>query len=323
MSYIVCDAVDAKTSQPFLDSCDVVLGLGITHATMQGMDIDANGSYYISWEENKNMHIRKFGQDESQMILPTGGHGDCFTIEQKRDSSVYFWTSGSLGESCGGFRGGKALDESVRLICRYRYEPYTTKYPEDAEACYYINDNGCRMVDIDEKNNHFVCWTSVNDSDLIVVYRLSDLSRCKNKEIPITRSYHKDRVTEVFDLNSITPLSRFVWDRKYVCGQIGEYPKAVQGFCVDNGKIYVLMGYKNDRAATFSVLDLSGKILGLQREIHFTADKKMLIKRNLSSDGTFEPEGIHIRNGYIYIGFVGDYPEKGASKHSSIVRFKF
>lgn len=39
-------------------------------------------------------------------------------------------------------------------------------------------------------------------------------------------------------------------------------------------------------------------------------------------DGTFEPEGVHIRKGQMYLGFVGDYPTAGSRKHTCIIKLK-
>ena len=52
------------------------------------------------------------------------------------------------------------------------------------------------------------------------------------------------------------------------------------------------------------------------------ADKQQLIKLNLSSDGMFEPEGVHIHKGQMYLGFMGDYPTAGSRKHTCIIKLK-
>ena len=97
---------------------------------------------------------------------------------------------------------------------------------------------------------------------------------------------------------------------------------AVQGLCVYEDKIYVTSGAKNDEATLMSVMDFSGNILQKLVKVGVSADKQQLIKLNLSSDGTFEPEGVHIRNGHMYLGFVGDYPTAGSRKHTCVIKLK-
>ena len=71
-----------------------------------------------------------------------------------------------------------------------------------------------------------------------------------------------------------------------------------------------------------SVLDFSGNILQKLVKVGVSVDKQQLIKLNLSSDGTFEPEGLHIHNGQMYLGFVGDYPTSGSKKHTCVIKLK-
>ena len=57
-------------------------------------------------------------------------------------------------------------------------------------------------------------------------------------------------------------------------------------------------------------------------KVGVSVDKQQLIKLNLSSDGTFEPEGVHIHKGQMYLGFMGDYPTAGSKKHTCIIKLK-
>jgi hypothetical protein len=310
-----------------LTSNNIVLPLGISHAVMQGFDMDRHGNIYISWEEDDGMHVRKFvggkpvGED---MLLPTCGHGDCFCVEQDKNE-CYFWTVGSLGEPNGGFSGGLATDSAVRLTCRFKFEPGTVKYPEDAEECYYYNANGCRECEIDQEHDIVALW-GYNGSDLCKIYKLSDLKKASKITKKVTRKFNNGKEVSVYDLNSLTPVGSFNFQRKVICGTRvvdGETQlHAIQGFTVYDGKVYFLAGYKNDPAATISVLDFSGKILQERTPVGLSADKDKLVSLNLSSNGTFEPEGMHIRKGVMYLGFVGDYTTAGAKKHSCILKIE-
>ncbi len=305
----------------------VALPLGLTGITMQGMDVDRRGVFYMSWEENSSMFVRAYNKDGvpmgKDMALPSGGHGDGFSIENDGEE-VYFWTSGTLGEhlSNGGYSGGKATDNAVRLICRHKFTAGETQFAEDADECYYLNDNGCRFVEVDTEHDVMVCWTFENNKDYFYVYTLSEIKQAPTITKKITRSSHnKGAEVKVHNLSQIKPLAKFAWDRVgNVTGTTNS--GAVQGLCVYDDKIYVESGGKNDDAALVSVLDFDGNILQKQVKLGVSMDKQKLISLNLSSDGSFEPEGLHIRNGVMYLGFVGDYPTPGAKKHACILKLK-
>ncbi len=171
-----------------------------------------------------------------------------------------------------------------------------------------------------------VLWTYENNTDYFYVYKLSDLRNASTTAKTVTKtvirtSHNKGLKVKAYDLNDIKPISKFPWTRTgTVTGSNNN--GAVQGMCVYDDKIYVESGAKHDEAALVSVLDFQGNILQKQVKIGVSMDKQKLIDLNLSSDGTFEPEGMHIRNGVMYLGFVGDYPTNGAKKHACILKLK-
>ena len=123
------------------------------------------------------------------------------------------------------------------------------------------------------------------------------------------------------NLNTDKYVACFPWKRKGVT--TGETNSgAVQGLCVYDDRIYVTSGAKNDEATLMSVMDFNGNILQKLVKVGVSADKQQLIKLNLSSDGTFEPEGLHIHGGQMYLGFVGDYPTSGSKKHTCVIKLK-
>lgn len=303
----------------------IMVPLGFQSTTIQGLDIDKRGVYYMSWETADAMRVRAMTSDGtpvgSDMVLPSGGHGDGFSIEYDADK-VYFWTSGTMADHSenGGYSGGKANGSDVRLICRHEFKAGATEYAEDAVECFYLNDNGCRIVDVDTEHDVMACWT-YDGGDYIYVYKLSEIRNAKKVTTKVTRTHNQGKSVEAYNLNTITPMAKFAWKRKGVT--TGDTNSgAVQGLCVYDDKIYVVSGAKNDDAALISVLDFNGNILQKLVKLGVTVDKQQLIKLNLSSDGTFEPEGVHIHKGKMYLGFVGDYPTSGSKKHACIIRLK-
>lgn len=304
----------------------IALPLGL-QSGMQSFDIDKRGRFYMSTEDATSMRVCALNMDGSKvggdMVLPSGGHGDGFSIEYDADD-VYFWTSGTMGEHTdnGGYSGGKANDSDVRLICRHKFKAGVTEYAEEALECFYLNDNGARFADVDTEHDVMALWTYENSSDYIYVYKLSEIRNAKTVTVKVTRASHNQgKSVTAYNLKTVTPVASFSWKRKGVT--TGETNSgAVQGLCVYEDKIYVTSGAKNDEATLMSVLDFNGNILQKLVKVGVSADKQQLIKLNLSSDGTFEPEGVHIRKGQMYLGFVGDYPTAGSKKHTCVIKLK-
>jgi len=305
----------------------IALPLGLTSG-MQSFDIDKRGQFYMSTEDATSMRVCALNMDGSKiggdMVLPSGGHGDGFSIEQDSDE-VYFWTSGTLGEHTdnGGYSGGKANDPDVHLICRHKFKAGVTEYAEDAVECFYLNDNGARFADVDTEHDVLALWTYENNKDYIYVYKLSDIRKASKVTKKVTRTSHNQgKEVSAYNLNTVTAVASFSWVRKgTTTGNTNA--GAVQGLCVYDDRIYVTSGAKPVTENTLmSVMDFSGNILQKLVPVGVSVDKQKLIELNLSSDGTFEPEGVHIRKGQMYLGFVGDYPTSGSKKHTCVIKLK-
>ena len=309
-----------------LTSDMIALPLGLQDG-MQSFDIDKRGQFYMSTEDNTSMRVCALNKDGSKiggdMVLPSGGHGDGFSIEYDADD-VFFWTSGTLGEHTdnGGYSGGKANDPDVPLICRHKFRAGATEYAEDAVDRFYLNDNGARFADVDTEHDVLVLWTYEGNSDYIYVYRLSEIRTATTVTKKVTRASHNQgKDVTAYNLNSVKSVAKFPWKRKGVT--TGDTNAgAVQGLCVYDDRIYVTSGAKNDEATLMSVMYFNGNILQKLVKVGVSVDKQQLITLNLSTDGTFEPEGVHIRKGQMYLGFVGDYPTAGSRKHTCIIKLK-
>lgn len=319
------DTFKSDITQPLFADM-IVLPLGL-QSGMQSFDIDKRGQFYMSTEDATSMRVCALNKDGSiigsDMILPSGGHGDGFSIEYDADEA-YFWTSGTMGEHAanGGYSGGKADGSDVRLICRHLFKAGATEYAEDAVERFYLNDNGARFVDVDTEHDVIAMWTYENGSDYMYVYKLSEIRNAKLMTTKVIRASHNaGKDVTAYNLNTVKAIASFPWKRKGVA--TGETNSgAVQGLCVYDDKIYVTSGAKSDEATLMSVLDFKGNILQQLVKVGVSADKQQLIKLNLSSDGTFEPEGVHIHKGQMYLGFVGDYPTSGSKKHTCVIKLK-
>lgn len=293
----------------------VFLPTGLISAS-QGLDIDKDGNRYVSWESDGKVVIAcvKAGQSRAEDLMTClyGGHGDGFCVENTTDG-VYVWTVGGMGEEAG-YLGGKAADSDIRLICRYKYQPGKTVYPEDAIDRFWINDNGARTMSVDLEHNQFGIWT-YSGGDLLKFYNYEDVLNAPYKSVAVKRSDRKADSVMAHDLSKVQTIGSFSWDRKIYCGVNNGSTSAVQGFCIYDGKAYILSGYKNDAAATISVVDTKGNWSNTRTPLGASADKQKLIELGLSGNGTWEPEGIQIHWGRMYLSFVGDFsvtPKKRA-----------
>lgn len=296
---------------------NIVLPQGFSSLTAQGFDFDNNGTPYISYETSIGMRITRWDQARingsmaADMKLPYSGHGDSFCMEYLNGEN-YVWTSASLGDD-GTYSGGKANAADTRLICRFKYLPGGTAYAEDG-TCYYINNNGARCISIDREHDVMAIWTMENSKDVMKVYKLSEAETAELIELDVDREARHADIVKAHNLNTITPLGNFTFNR---------HGQAIQGFCVYDDKIYINQGVKDDIYALMSIFDYKGNVLQDRTPIGFSADKLKVQELNLSADGTFEPEGIQIHNGTMYMMFIGDYPaDSGNKKHSCILKLQ-
>lgn len=321
LSVTVMSAGDMHTfnqdlSQPLTK--DMVFWQEAMPGAIQCFDIDRNGNVYISWDQDEKMHVQMFDATHKisgkEMILPVSAHGDAFSIEQDKDE-VFFWTSGSLGEPNGGFSGQTPNDSAVRLICRFKFEPGTTKYTEDAESCYYVNDSGCRYIDIDTEHGHL----AATSKSVLYVWNISDM----NKAPIVTKTVTRTTVgggtkIEVHDLTKISPVVQRAYSQVELTGNVvnSTSTRAIQGFCLYDDRVYFTAGFKEDSAQLISVIDFEGRVIERQKPLGFSTSSSLIKSIGLSTAGTIESEGVHIHRGVMYCGV------NGASKNESIIRLK-
>jgi len=193
---------------------------------------------------------------------------------------------------------------------------------EDAVERFYLNDNGARFADVDTEHDVMILWTYENSSDYIYVYKLSEIRNTSTVTKKVTRTSHNEgKDVTAYNLNKVKSIAKFQWKRKGVT--TGETNAgAVQGLCVYDDRIYVTSGAKNDEATLMSVMDFNGNILQQLVKVGVSVDKQQLINLNLSSNGAFEPEGLHIHRGQMYLGFVGEFTTAGSKKRSCVIKLK-
>ena len=304
-----------------LDAENINMPTGILNSA-QGLDIDKDGNRFVSYESDGSVCIARVpaGGSKSDAIMTCrfGGHGDGFCVENTTDG-VYVWTVGSMGEDAG-YSGGKANSSDVRLVCRYKYQAGKTVFPEDAIDRFYINDNGARCMSVDLEHGQFGIWT-YSGGDQLHFYNYEDVLNAPYRTLTVTRTERKADSVKAHDLSKLTPLGKFSWDRKVYCGVSNGSTNAVQGFCIYDSKAYILSGYKNDAYSTISIADIGGSWLATRSPVGVSSDKQKLMDLDLSGDGTWEPEGVQIHFGRMYLVNVGDY-SVAPKKRVSIVELR-
>ncbi|GEM_PF-5495082 len=305
-----------------LTSDMVFLPAGIVRVC-QGLDVDKDGNRYVSWESNGDVSITCIPAGSSKaseaMICKYGGHGDGFCVESTSDGA-YVWTVGGLGDS-GAYAGGKASTTDTRVVCRYKFQAGKTVYPEDAIDRFYINANGARCMSVDLEHNQFGIWTYTS-TDALYFFNFDEVLSAPLKTLSIVRTDRKSETVTVHDLNQVKALGSFTWNRKTYCGVSDGSTNAVQGYCIYDGKAYILSGYKADEYSTISVVDTKGNWSVTRTAVGPSADKQTLMDLGVSGNGDWEPEGVQIHFGKMYLIYMGSGFSTAPTTRSSIIQLK-
>lgn len=282
------------------------------NSTIQGFDIlpDEDMAYWSQIGVGTN----NYTLNVSRRDLVTGtigagpqlyyaGHGQGLAIEKDGDD-YWCWlgTYGTLGDS--GY-------VSSQTVGRFKFARGMSWLPEECDN-YWIPERRNLQVSLDQANDIMMIYTvSASSSDAHYYgYRLSEMKKIvpSQQKLSFARTY-----------GGVGPVSKKVTDEKseITVRNLAEIAPefyftaksplmACQGYAYDSGKIFLVTG----------VPDEPGKINNCQVYIMDTKGNKLkeydltgilnypAVTALLGSDlGFFEPEGIQVKDGCIYIGF--------------------
>ena len=291
------------------------------NAQLQNFDVDREGNVYALAVSDPVSYVKKItpdGKADSPMKFYYFGHGTGFSIEDT-GTDVYIWIS-SFGR-LGSINGNSGKYQEEQTIARVKYEAGKEYKPEDIEEHYYIG-------------NVFHVWSYVDyEHDLLAVYhagasgvagkdgtvRIYNLQQARQAQ---TRTVSLQTITRggesggplknletvapqvsVRDLTSLTPTYTFYTSYQELSGD----SQQMQGICLNKDKFYWVagrgFGTEKQPLTQVSTLDMSGNVLRAAQDLTFEDNKQDLIDAGISKDGTFEVEGMHIRDGHVYFGY--------------------
>jgi len=211
-------------------------------------------------------------------ILENFGHGDVFDIEKTNDKT-YLWTLCSVQETW-----PKSFCRIDFNKIKYGTSPLKNKYTDLTKGTLKIDypksDNNLDKaiaLAVDSDNRIVTMLFGTTTSHIFKIYNLDDyIKNGKNAKLLSTFTINNSKV----DKNKSYSISR-------------------QGIDVSGNYIYSYEGNKSDkdgdRVITVSVYDLSGNIIVYRKKINYPDTKYI-----------WEPEGIKVYNGTIYIGMGRD-----------------
>ncbi|MBQ7623371.1 MAG: hypothetical protein IJS66_06510 [Bacteroidales bacterium] len=253
---------------------------------------------------------------QTYMHLRYYGHGDNIFVERCPDGD-YLWVSnyGTL-ES-----GATNRYSESQVLSRVKFVPGALLLPADAHDNYLIPGMKKLIAAFDEDNGRVAIWSrDASGQAWINVYDKKVLQALPQEDIQLSYSisYGSPVVTERpvvrgRNLLKTTPLHKFKLP----------FNGAPQGFDYHHDKVYFFRGSgaeAEDRQAgtgrnraTAYYINTGSKIL-VQVNIPWVDDVQLLNDEGLTDLGYFEPEGIKVKDGVIYLGFAskdaGDSPER-------------
>ena len=291
------------------------------NAQLQNFDVDLKGNVYALGVSDPVSYVKKItpdGTEDAPMKFYYFGHGTGFSIEDT-GSDVYIWIS-SFGR-LGSINGHAGRYQEEQTVARVKYEAGKEYKPEDIKEHYYMG-------------NVLHVWSYVDyEHDLLAVYhagasgvagkdgtvRVYNLQQAKQAQ---TRTVSLQTITRggenggpvktqetlapqvpVRDLSSLTPVYTFHTSYQELSGD----SQQMQGICLNKDKFYWVagrgFGTEKQPLTQVSTLDMRGNVLNKAQNLTFEDNKQDLIDAGISKDGTFEVEGMHIRDGHVYFGY--------------------
>lgn len=288
------------------------LSIAKGYVAIQCFDILRNGDILASGIRNSALYFQRMspsGKYQEEMKIWYAAHGTNMSVEEE-GGDAYIWTSNYASNP----GNGEGDYYAEKIISRVKYQPGKTLMPEDCDDNYYVgpyqnllactdteNDNLCILYSSDEKpgkDTKVVIWSlkaakkvPVSTVNIGAVVRGGNSGPVEEKE-----TIHPD--VNVHDLRTIKPkYSFFINSGELNAGA------PMQGYCIYGKRFYWFTGDGSKRTAKVSVIGFNGQEELLQKSLRFIDDKAGIVKLG-SKSGYFEGEGIKIRKGNLYTGYL-------------------
>jgi len=274
---------------------DKVIYLNVNNSYgMQVFEMLDDGSIIlsVSWGDVQDQYferIYKDGRRLTPMHMSCGDHGDSMSVEET-GGKIYLWFSCF----CDKFYDGP------QLLVRTEFRPGENFKPEDFTDLFYYGNAGQGYVSVDDKHD----LLSVFQNNHVDIFSLKDALNAPLKEVSLTRYESAGGVRftrKAHDLTSLKRISSLDLKNEDWRGTYMGENRARQGYCVYKDHLYFHVGVKD---VAVSVVDFYGNYKMKHVEMAVDDDKDALINAGLLDPNyNFEPEGIQIQNGKVYLGF--------------------
>lgn len=243
-------------------------------------------------------------QDPQQyMHLKYFGHGDNMFVE-RCDDGDYLWIS-----NYGTLESGQTNRYTdSQILSRVRFQDGVTMLPSQSTDNYWMPGKKRIIAAYDEDTGTIAIWCRYSES-WVYVYDLETIKAApiETKTLNYYISYGNPAVTErptvrARDLSLITPIHSFKMP----------FYNVPQGYDWHHGKLWVMQGDgaeadevasgKAKNWATAYLINSQGTILE-SASVPWVANLDLLASEGLTDLGYFEPEGIKIKDGILYLGF--------------------
>jgi len=291
-----------------------------THKWIQSFEFNSKGDIYIlSTIANDPwlsiFRYNKSGEKTGEMRLAYASHATTCSLEETEDGD-YFWlpTYGTKGTD-----GNYKRDQ---LFSRVKFENGRAWSPDEAEFqknTFYMGEYDNFLPSVDVKNGLIgIRHITLDNKQWVSVYKLEDVMNAPLKPITLKQSITRGGestgpiTTEetiahmsftAHNFSGVKPLFSFNFTQAEAIGVsfVTGSSHAVQGFCIADGYAYFMYGFGENFDGGYSVYDFNGNILVKQQHFTFLDDRDNLSKLGVA-EKIFEPEGIRVKDGRMYIG---------------------
>ena len=261
---------------------------------------------------------------QTYMHLKYYGHGDNMFVERASDGD-YLWTSNYGTLEAG--QTNRYTDSQV--LSRIKFVAGKTMLPEDSNFNFVMPEMKRIIAAYDADNDNVGIWCrSAAGKAWIYVYAMKALMEAQPEfiQLSFSRSYGDPVVTDqptvlARDLSKITPTIKFQMP----------FNNVPQGYDFHHNKIYYMRGdgaekeereagTNNNWARVYYISPRSQKTL-IQVDLPWVDDLNLLATEGFTDLGYFEPEGIKLKDGVIYLGFASKDAGSSPARRVNIMKY--
>ena len=260
---------------------------------------------------------------QEYMHLKYFGHGDNMFVERCTDGD-WLWTSnyGTLESG----QTNRYTDSQV--LSRVRFRSGVTMIPSESTDNYILPGMKRMIAAYDKDNGTVGIWCrDAKGTAWFYVYGIEELKSAPKESLVLSApiSYGDPAVTSkpavrACNLSNLAPVLRFQMP----------FNNVTQGYDWHHGKIWFLRGAGAEAEdvvagtgknwATAYLIDSSGKKLA-EASVPWVADLKLLASQGLTDLGYFEPEGIKVKDGVLFLGFASKDAGNSPARRVNIFKY--